>query len=113
MRVCVLLLALSSVCACATSPTVAPSEGPYRFSGTVSAMNGQRVAGPIAGAHLTVTDGANASVSVTSDVAGRYVFDRLESGRFNVTIEAQGFVSASPVVDLYRDIEVDFALMPQ
>jgi hypothetical protein len=76
-------------------------------------MDGRRVSGPIAGAHLTVIDGANANVSVTSDAAGRYRFDRLESGRFNIVIEAPGFVSASPVVDLYRDIEVDFALMPQ
>jgi len=38
------------------------------------------------------------------------VYDSLERGRFTISIAAPGFVSVSPVVDLYRDIEVNFAL---
>jgi hypothetical protein len=41
------------------------------------------------------------------------VFEQLESGRINVVIEAPGFVSASPIVDLYHDTEVDFGLTRQ
>jgi hypothetical protein len=76
-------------------------------------MDGRQVSGPIAGAHLTVVSGANAAAAVTSDAAGHYVFERLDGGRFTVAIEAPGYVSATPIIDLYRDTEVDFALTPQ
>ena len=113
MRLKVLLAALLVTSACATPSPVTPSEGTWRFSGSVSAMAGERVVGPLPGAQLTVVSGVNTNTTVTSDAAGRYSFEGLESGRFTVAIEAPGFVSATPVIDLYRDIEVDFALTPQ
>jgi hypothetical protein len=66
--------------------------------------------GPIAGAKLTVLDGANQGSQTVSDSAGRYAFPSLSSGRFHMVIEATGFDSVTPVVDLIRDINVDFAL---
>jgi hypothetical protein len=57
-----------------------------------------------------VQEGANRDARVSSDGSGRFVFERLESGKFKVVIEAPGFVSVTPVVELYWDIDVDFAL---
>jgi hypothetical protein len=76
-------------------------------------MEGGQVGRPIAGAELTVVSGVNVNTKVTTDSAGRYVFSALESGRFTVAVAAPGFVSTRPVVDLYRDIQVNFALRPQ
>jgi len=88
-----------------SSPTE-PSSGAWRLSGTVNSTAGA----PIAGARLTVQEGTNKDARVSSDLSGRFAFDRLESGRFKVIIEAPGFVSVTPVVELYWDIDVDFAL---
>src|SRR5262245_26768420 len=85
---------------------VRPSNGAWRLSGTVSSTSGA----PIAGARLTVQEGTNKDARVSSDGSGHFAFERLESGRFKVIIEAPGFVSVTPVVDLYWDIDVDFAL---
>jgi hypothetical protein len=85
---------------------VRPSNGAWRLSGTVSSSSG----GPIAGAVFTVQDSANKDAQVSSDGSGRYLFPRLESGRFRMVIDAPGFVSVAPVIDLYQDLEVDFAL---
>src|SRR5262245_62375239 len=68
---------------------VEPSNGAWRLSGSVNTTAGT----PIAGARLTVQEGANKDARVSSDGAGRFAFDRLESGRFKVIIEAPGFVS--------------------
>jgi hypothetical protein len=113
MRLPALLIALLTTTACTTPAPLAPSQGPWQFSGTVSALDGARTGAPIPGAELTVVDGINLHARVTSDAAGRYAFTGLESGRFAVSIAAPGFVGVVPVVDLYRDIEVNFALKPQ
>jgi hypothetical protein len=73
-------------------------------------MNGAKVGAPLTGAELIIVSGANANTRVTSDASGHYAFDALESGRFTVSIGAPGYVTATPVVDLYRDIEANFAL---
>ena len=73
-------------------------------------MSAGQLAGQIHGARLTVQDGANCGAQVVSDSAGRYSFAGLQSGRFTVVIEASGFVSVDPVVALYQDLEVNFAL---
>jgi hypothetical protein len=113
MRLQVLLVALLTASACAGPSPVAPSEGTWKFSGNISALDGTRPAGPIAGAELTVVSGVNMNAKVTTDNAGNYVFPSLDSGRFTVTIAKPGYVSATPVVDLYRDTEVNFALQPR
>lgn len=115
MRLLVLapVLFMASACAVASSsaPTFAP--GSYTFSGTISGLKGGQIGNPIAGAELVVVNGTNANAHVTSDGGGHYAFAGLESGRFTVSITAPGFVSASPIVDLYRDTEVNFALTPR
>ena len=113
MRLHVLLVALLTTSACAASSPLTPSEGTWRFSGTISAMDGLRVGSPIAGAQLTVVSGVNTDAKVTSDATGHYVFPSLESDKFTVTIAAPGYVSITPIVDLYGDMEVNFALRRQ
>ena len=108
IRTSVLVLAASAMAAagCTIPPPVAPSNGEWRLSGTVTSTAGA----PIAGARLTVQEGANRDARVSADRSGRFVFERLESGKFKVIIEAPGFVSVTPVVELFWDIDVDFAL---
>jgi hypothetical protein len=113
MRPTFLLIALLTGSACAAPPTVAPSPGPWRLSGTVSAMDGGRVGGPIAGAQLTVSTGATDVEKVRSDTAGRFVFASLASGGFTLTITAPGYVGVAPPIELYKDMEVNFALAPR
>ena len=60
-----------------------------------------------------MVSGANSNATVTSDGAGHYSFAKMASGTFTVKIAAPGYVSVTPVVHLYRDIAVDFALQQQ
>lgn len=114
MRLSVLLCVLLCASACETmkAPT-APSKGPWRFSGTISAMNGTRLGPPIVGAELTVITGVNTNARVTSDGVGHFVFAELETDIFTVAIDAPGYVSAAPTIDLYGHIDANFALKPR
>jgi hypothetical protein len=102
----VLAIVLFATDACIKRSSLSPGSGPWRFSGTITSVSGGR----IAGARLIVLDGPNSNVQTTTDAAGNYVFQSLESGRFSVLIEAHGFVSITPQVDLFRDVEATFAL---
>ena len=106
-RAAVLVVLTVSAAACAKSAPLAPTgTGPWRFSGTVGTI----ASAPLEGAQRTVTDGVNLGAQVRTDAAGRYAFTSLEGGRFTVTIAAPGFLSVTPVVDLFTDLEVNFAL---
>ena len=99
--------AVIAAAACTTqSSPLTPTGRALRLTGTVKSMAG----GQIAGARLTVQNGANKGAQVASDSGGRYAFGSLQSDRFTLLIEAPGFVSAFPIVDLLKDIDVDFAL---
>ncbi len=113
MRQSIVLGLLLTTAACALPAPSTPSSGPFRFTGTVSGMEGTRTGGPIAGAELSVVSGVNSNARVLSDATGRYLFEGLESGRFTVSVSAPGYVSATPVVDLYRDTDANFALKPR
>ncbi len=114
MRLIVLMAGFFTIAACATPAPTAPSaSGPWRFSGTISVMDGARVGRPIAGAELRVISGANSNARVTSDTTGHFAFLDLDPGRFTVAVTAPGYVSAAPVVDLFRNIDANFALKPQ
>ena len=102
----VFAIALFAADACIKRSSLAPGDGPWSLSGTITSLSGGR----IAGARLMVLDGPNRDVQTTTDAAGRYAFQSLERGRFSVLIEASGFVSITPLVDLFRDIEATFAL---
>jgi Carboxypeptidase regulatory-like domain len=82
------------------------NNGAWRFDGSVRSI----VGGPVIGARLVVLDGPNQGQQVTTDASGHYDFPKLESGRFVMTIDAPGFVSVNPIVDLYTNLEVNFAL---
>ncbi|MCC7416061.1 MAG: carboxypeptidase regulatory-like domain-containing protein [Acidobacteria bacterium] len=84
----------------------APTGLRHNLSGTIFNL----AEGPIAAATLTVVSGSDAGTRAASDAAGRYAFTGLSSGRFTVTIEAPGYERATPIVDLTRDLSVDFAL---
>lgn len=113
MRVLVSLVTVLAMSACTLPPPASPSPGPWRLSGKVFAADAAGPGRPLAGAELTIVEGVNKDASVTTDAAGRYQFAPLESGRFTLTIAAPGFVSVTPVVDLYHDTETDFALRPR
>lgn len=95
-------------CAACTSQSspLTPTGRALRLSGTIKSTSG----GHIAGARLTVQDGANMGAQVASDSTGRYAFANLEGGRFTLLIEAPGYGSVAPIVELLKDIDVDFAL---
>ncbi|WP_221312760.1 carboxypeptidase-like regulatory domain-containing protein [Granulicella aggregans] len=83
----------SFVLAAAQAQSSETRSGTARISGTVLDING----GLVAGATVTLVEaGLPAGVSpgaglvVTSDTAGRFVFDKLPAGRFKFTITAQG-----------------------
>lgn len=108
------MLVLAAAAACASPVALSPSStGPWRFTGTVSGIGGPSGFTPIAGAQLTVVDGVNINTKVTSDGAGRYAFDGLQGGRFTVSITAAGYLGITPVVELFRDTDANFALKPQ
>jgi hypothetical protein len=68
---------------------------------------------PIGGAELIVIEGVNINARATSDASGHYIFESMERGRFTINVGAPGFVGVNPIVDLYSDIEVNFALKPR
>src|SRR5436190_726004 len=111
-RALLVVLAIGSTSACVrTSSPLTPSSGNgLRLAGTVSILSGGQLTGQIPGARLTIQDGANQGVQISTDSSGRYAFSSLEGGRFTMVIEASGFLSVAPIVALARDIEVDFAL---
>jgi hypothetical protein len=109
-RVLLLVIAVCATACRLTTPPVIPSGSSWQLSGTINAMSSGRLAGPIAGALLTVQDGTNKGAQVASDRSGHFTFAALDGGRFTILIEAGGFVSAAPVVALTRDMQVDFGL---
>ena len=102
-----LLLALAlATTACIAPPAPLEPNGTWQFSGAISNTSG----GNIGGARLTVVNGPNQDAQATTDVQGRFAFAGLEAGSFEVLIEAPGFKSITPRVDLFRDIVANFAL---
>jgi hypothetical protein len=104
---------LTGAAACVATPAapLAPSsaDGTVRFTGSVISLS----SGKIAGARLTVLTGVNKDAQVTTDSGGRYVFAGLQPDGFSVLIEAAGFVSITPRVNLFNDIDATFALSSQ
>jgi len=111
--VLLLALAMGGTAAC-TLPSATPlaptsADGTVRFTGNIVSLT----TGKISGARLTVLSGVNKDTQVTTDVAGRYAFASLQPDSFDVLIEAAGFASITPHVDLFKDVDVTFALSPQ
>jgi hypothetical protein len=106
---CIWITILLAAGAC-TSRAVAPSPGPWQFSGTLLALDGQVVGPGVAGAQMTLTAGDVVKANTTSDPSGHYVFSDVETGRFTLTISAPGFVTLTPAVNLDRNMAADFGL---
>ena len=107
--IAILLFSLFST-ACSTPVSATIVDGPWQLSGTVFAMDGSVVGGPVSGAQLTMIRGEEVRASTTTDAVGHYAFTGLETGSFKLTISAPGFVRLTPLVNLDRDIKADFAI---
>ncbi len=117
------LLVLAAVASdCGKSPTaptpVAASSTPASVNAGIITLTGQVTEGPpttltqIAGAVVSVPDGANAGKSTTTDNSGFYTLAGLIPGRVNITVAADGYVSTSAVLTLTADTTSNFQLMP-
>ncbi len=109
MRLSALLFTALAFSGCVQSVPAGPTAGPWRFSGTVSTLD-QANAIPIPGAELRIVDGGEPNATVATDAAGHYLFPALPGGRYTLAIAAPGYVTVTPIVDLYRDMDVNFAL---
>lgn len=101
-RVFVVALVASVLCGCgggsgsptspsAPVPAATPSVG--SLAGTVTQNGG----GAVAGATVTILDGANAGRTATTNSSGQYRLDNLTSGNANVAAAANGLESRSGV----------------
>ena len=98
----------TAACTLQSATPLAPTsaDGTVRFTGNIISL----ATGKISGARLTVVSGVNKDTQVTTDADGRYVFAKLQPDSFDVLIEAAGFVSITPRVYLFNDVDANFAL---
>ena len=105
--VCLLLVAG------APAPAAAQAGAPTPLAGTVTAADGEPLAGVAVSARA---EGASTTTSVFTDEAGRYYFPALEppfeGGRYQVWAQAVGYerASAHAVLDPARQVAQDFTL---
>jgi hypothetical protein len=67
---------------------------------------------PVAGALLTIGDGANIGKTATTNASGEYTFTGLRRERFTVNVSANGYVTADVSVDLRSEFTRNVALTP-
>ena len=105
--VCLLLVAGAS------APAAAQAGAPTPLAGTVTAADGEPLAGVAVSARA---EGASTTTSVFTDEAGRYYFPALEppfeGGRYQVWAQAVGYerASAHAVLEPARQVAQDFTL---
>ena len=87
----------------ASSSATASLSGRVTESGTSAIF-------PIAGAVLTIGDGANAGKTATTTTTGEYSFTELQRESFSVSISASGYVTSGFAVDLRAAVTRDFSL---
>ena len=87
----------------------APAAQTANLSGKVTESGASSVF-PIAGAVLTIDDGANAGRTATTNASGEYTFIELRREAFSVSIAASGYVSAALPVDLRAAVTRDVSL---
>ena len=87
----------------------APGPQTATLSGKVT-ENGASAVYPIAGAVLTIGDGANAGKTATTNASGEYSFSELRREAFSVSISASGYVTSNLSVDLQAGVTRDFSL---
>ena len=87
----------------------APGPQTANLSGKVT-ESGASAVFPIAGAVLTIGDGANAGKTATTNDTGEYSFTELRREAFSISISASGYVTSSLSVDLQAGATRDFSL---
>ena len=111
--VCLSALVLATGCErAATSPAPTGTNSPTQtatFSGRVT-ESGASLVLPVAGAVLTIGDGANAGKTATTNATGEYSFTELRREAFAVSISASGYVTSGFSVDLRTAATRDFSL---
>lgn len=105
------LIALTLTAACGSTTPAAPSAPTpatrFTLTGTVTKSIG---GGGVAGALVTVSAGANAGKTATSDASGRYALTDLATGAMTLVITAQGFALQSASVTIAGDQSANFTL---
>lgn len=91
-----------------TTPAAAPTPTTYTLSGTVTSTSG----GPISGATVRISDGANAGKSTTTAANGSYGLTGLAVSGFSVGASATNYNALGKSVTLTSSQTVDFALTP-
>ena len=114
---CVLLAALAWTWACSDSKGTATSPSPSPNPATAFSLSG-RVTGantsaPITGATVSIVDGPNAGISMTTDISGNFSFGALQQSGFTVNATAANYISQSQGVTLTSNRTVNFSLRPQ
>ena len=101
---------------CARGATSGSPTGPNPPAPQTSTLSGRVTESgasslfPIAGAVLTIGDGANAGNTATTNAAGQYSFSELRREAFVVSIAANGYITSSFSVDLRGAVTRDFSL---
>ena len=111
---CFAALLITAACdrgATSESPTAPnpPAPTTANLSGRVTESGASSVF-PIAGALLTVGDGANAGKTATTNATGEYTFNELRREAFSVSVSASGYVTSGFSVDLRAGATRDFSL---
>lgn len=91
-----------------TTPTPSPTPQP------LAALNGRVTAGggPLGGALVQVTTGANTGKSTTTAADGTYRLSDLQLGTFQLRVSAAGLSTITTSVTLTGDAVADFSLVP-
>lgn len=92
-----------------TGPSPSTTPQTSNLSGRVT-EGGASVVTPIAGAQVTIADGANAGKTATTSATGQYAFSDLHVEAFSVEISASGYVTTSVSIDLRAGSTRDFSL---
>lgn len=93
----------------ATRPSDPKPLPPPGLHGQVSDANTGR---PLAGAVLTIVDGANASMTTSSDAQGNYGFAFLAPGGFTLRARHDGYDSVFQGVTFVGDTRLDIQMRP-
>jgi hypothetical protein len=90
-----------------TSPSPGPPASTANLSGHVTDGASQSL---IAGAHLAITDGANAGRTATTNAVGEYTFMGLRREPLTINVSADGYAETEVSVDLRSEVTRDMTL---
>lgn len=94
---------LATACGDSSSPPSAPSPAPPPVASVLLTLSGtvtDDAGGPIAGAVVSVLDGANVGKAAITDSSGRYNLTGLSAGGFSIRVRLDGFEDSIRAVTL-------------